>query len=119
VIIVPALHERVLSRRNLGDEYWHTIERYWGDADFALPDGESNRACAARMVQAVDQLAAQHPGEILAVASHGNALALYLGTIERAFGYAEWRAMRNPDLFCVQYENGRATWDGVRLPTSQ
>lgn len=116
--IVEALRERVLTRRNLGrDEYWPTIERYWGDRDFALPDGESNRACARRMVQAIDALAARHPGETIALASHGNALALYLGSLDPSFGYAQWRAMRNPDLFRVVYEAGRASWDGASLPT--
>ena len=90
---------------------------YSGDRDFALPDGESNRACARRMVQAIDALAARHPGETIALASHGNALALYLGSLDPSFGYAQWRAMRNPDLFRVVYEAGRASWDGASLPT--
>lgn len=118
VRVEHGLHERVLSRRNLGDEYWATVERYWGDPDFALPDGESNRACARRIVPAIDALAARHPGETLALASHGNALAIYLGTIDPDFGYERWRAMRNPDLFRVRYEEGRPSWDGVSLPTS-
>jgi len=118
VIIEHELHERVLSRHNLNELYWPTIELYWRDVEFALPDGESNRACAQRMVKAIDQLAERHPGEVLALASHGNALALYLGTLDRTFGYEEWRAMRNPDLFRIRYEAGRASWDGTRLPTA-
>lgn len=115
---VQELHERVLTRRPLGDQFWAVIERYWADADYSLPDGESNRACALRMRGAIDALAARHQGETIALASHGNALALYLGTIDASFGYAEWRAMRNPDLFCVTYEEGRAGWDGRRLRTA-
>jgi 2,3-bisphosphoglycerate-dependent phosphoglycerate mutase len=118
VIVEHELHERVLARSNLNELYWPTIELYWRDVEFALPDGESNRACAERMVKAIDQLAARHPGEVLALASHSNALALYLGTIDRTFGYEEWRAMRNPDLFCIRYEAGRASWDGTRLPVA-
>jgi 2,3-bisphosphoglycerate-dependent phosphoglycerate mutase len=118
VIAEPALRERVLARRNLGDEFWPVIERYWADADFALPDGESNRACARRMAQAIDGLAARHRGETIALASHGNALALYLGTIDPSFGYEQWRAMRNPDLFRIVYEGERATWDRTRVLTS-
>jgi len=119
IIVEPALHERVLSRRNLGDEFWPVIDRYWADADFALPDGESNRACARRMMQAIDRLAARHRGETIALASHGNALALYLGTIDPGFGYEQWRAMRNPDLFRIAYEGERATWDRVRVVASR
>ena len=117
LIVEHALHERVLSRRNLGDQWWPTIERYWRDPDFALDDGESNRACTRRMRDAIDRLAARHLGETLALASHGNAIALYLGTIDPGFGFEQWRAMRNPDLFCIRYQDGCASWDGTRLPT--
>jgi 2,3-bisphosphoglycerate-dependent phosphoglycerate mutase len=119
VSIIDALHERVLTRRNLGEQFRATVERYWADADFALEDGESNRACARRMVGAIDALAADHRGETIALASHGNALALYLGTIDPSFDFEQWRSMRNPDLFRVVYRDGRATWDGSRLPTSR
>lgn len=118
VTVVPALRERILCRRNLGDQFWPTIDRYWADPDFALPDGESNRACALRMTRAIDDLAARHRGEVIALASHGNALALYLGQLDSSFGYAEWRAMKNPDLFRIGYGVGRATWDGTRLATA-
>jgi 2,3-bisphosphoglycerate-dependent phosphoglycerate mutase len=115
---VHDLRERMLCRRNLGDEFWQVIERYWADPDYAMSDGESNRTCALRMRIAVDALAGRHLGETIALASHGNSLALYLGTIDPGFGYAQWRAMRNPDLFRVTYDAGRASWDGTRLPTS-
>jgi 2,3-bisphosphoglycerate-dependent phosphoglycerate mutase len=119
VTVVHALHERVLTRSNLHrDQHLPTVERYWQDPDFALPDGESNRTCAQRMVAAIDQLAARHPGQAIALASHGNAIALYLGTIDRAFGYEQWRTMKNPDLFRVRHEAGHASWDGTRLPTA-
>jgi 2,3-bisphosphoglycerate-dependent phosphoglycerate mutase len=118
VTVVHALRERTLSTRNLGDEWLQEVQRYWADADYALPDGESNRTCAARVTQAIDALAALHDGETLALASHGNALALFLGSVDASFGYAQWRTMRNPDLFRIVYEDGRATWDGARLPTS-
>jgi hypothetical protein len=64
------------------------------------------------------QVGCRHRGEAIAVASHGNALAIYLGTIDASFGIEQWRAMRNPDLFRVVYEGERPTWDGTRLPTT-
>jgi len=30
----------------------------------------------------------------------------------------QWRAMRNPDLFRIVHDDERATWDGMRVPTS-
>lgn len=88
------------------------------DPDFALRDGESNNACRARMVGAIGELVDRHSGGILAVGSHGNAIALFLHSLDPAFGMADWRAMRNPDLYRIVYEGARATWDGSRLPTA-
>ena len=117
IAVFGPLHERVLARRNLSrDEYWSTLQRSWADPDFALPDGESNRACACRMAAAVNEIAALHAGETIALASHGNALALYLGTLDPSFGFEAWRAMRNPDLFRVVFESDRASFARSPLP---
>lgn len=115
VTVVDALRERALGRVVAGADHADMVARYWADPDFALPGGESNAACARRVAQAVAQLALRHPGETIAVASHGNAIALYLGTIDPGFGWEQWRKMRNPDLFRVVYQRGRATWDGTRV----
>jgi 2,3-bisphosphoglycerate-dependent phosphoglycerate mutase len=117
VSTVDALRERTLGSYIDGD-HRTVIERCWADASFAPPGGESNLACARRVAQAIAELATSHRGETIAVASHGNALALYLGTIDPGFGFAQWRAMRNPELFCVVHDGERATWDGARLATA-
>jgi 2,3-bisphosphoglycerate-dependent phosphoglycerate mutase len=118
VQIVDALRERSLGRLELGVDHRTMVERCWADASFALPDGESNTACARRVVPAIAELASRHRGEAIAVASHGNALGIYLSTIDPGFGFAQWRSMRNPDLFRVVCEDDRVTWDGTRLPTA-
>jgi 2,3-bisphosphoglycerate-dependent phosphoglycerate mutase len=118
VSVIDALRERALGRVQFGDDIGSIVQRCWADASFALPGGESNAACTGRVVQAIAQLATRHGGKSIAVASHGNALALYLGTLEPSFGYEQWRSMRNPDLFRVVYDQDRATWDGLRLPTA-
>lgn len=117
VSVVDALRERTLGSYIDGD-HRAVIERCWADASFAPPGGESNLACARRVTQAIGELAARHRGETIAVASHGNALALYLGTIDPGFDFAQWKAMRNPDLFCVVHDGEHATWDGARMPTA-
>lgn len=43
-------------------------------ADYALPGGESLRQFHARVIAAVRQLAAEHPGRRLAVVTHGGVL---------------------------------------------
>ena len=116
VLIVDALRERKLGAYIEGD-HRAVIERCWRDPALALPGGESNLACAARVKRAIAELAARHHGETIAAASHGNALALYLGTIDPGFGFAQWKEMRNPDLFRVVFDGERAAWDRTRLPT--
>jgi 2,3-bisphosphoglycerate-dependent phosphoglycerate mutase len=118
VQVVDELRERALGRVDVGVDHRTMIERCWSDPGFAFPGGESNAACAQRVVQAIARLATRHRGEAIAVASHGNALAIYLGTIDTSFGFEQWRSMRNPDLFRVVHEAERASWDGTRLPTA-
>ncbi len=117
--IVPDLRERRLTHRGfLGDQFIETLERQWSDPDFALSDGESNNECKARIVRVVGELAHRHPGGTLAVSSHGNAIAMFLQWLDPNFGMDDWRAMRNPDLFRIVYEDTRAVRDGSRLPTA-
>lgn len=111
---VDALRERTLGSYIAGGHI-AMLERCWADASFAPPGGESNLACARRVSQAIAELAAAHAGEPIAVASHGNALALYLQTIDPSFGFEQWRAMRNPDLFHVVHDGERATWSRMNL----
>lgn len=115
---VDALRERALGRVDREMERTDLLARHWADPGFALPGGESNVACARRVAHAIAQLALLHRGEAIAIASHGNALALYLGTIDPCFRFEQWQAMRNPDLFRVTYEDGQPVWDGTRLPVS-
>jgi 2,3-bisphosphoglycerate-dependent phosphoglycerate mutase len=118
VLVVDALRERRLGRLESGADHRAMVERCWADAGFTPRGGESNAACARRVTQAISELAVRHRGETIALASHGNALAIYLATIDPGFGFEQWRSMRNPDLFRVEYEGERAMWDGTRLPTT-
>ncbi|MGZ5926920.1 MAG: histidine phosphatase family protein [Rhizomicrobium sp.] len=110
---VPELRERKLTDEPRND-WEHLLRQAWADHDFALPGAESGRAVQSRMHEALLGLALRHPGERLAVASHGNAIALFLNRLDPAFGFAEWKAMRNPDIFSVTWrESG---WRRNALP---
>ncbi|MDD9969015.1 MAG: histidine phosphatase family protein [Myxococcales bacterium] len=112
------LRERELSKHGLGDAFWPTVQRSWAERDFALQGCESYNDCQRRIVPAIHGIAAAHPGRTIALASHGNALAVYLEHVHGSFGYERWRAMRNPDLFRIAYGSAGARWDGVQMPTS-
>ncbi len=62
------------------------------------------------MSHCLAQLAANYRGQTLLVCSHGNAIALYLNSIESACGFEAWAAMQNPDVFWITYNAGKPLW---------
>ena len=42
-----------------------------------------------------------------AVASHGNLISSVLRAADPGFGFEAWRALKNPDLFELEFESGR------------
>jgi 2,3-bisphosphoglycerate-dependent phosphoglycerate mutase len=113
---VEALRERCLTPARLLEHEWRTaLARCWAEPDFALPGGESNLACQGRVVAAIEALSTAHAGQTLLVASHGNALALFLSTLDGGFGHEGWKSMSNPDLYRVCYDNGRPIGRAQRI----
>jgi len=100
--IEPDLRERKLTD-GFHPDHRSVARKAWEDLAFALPGCETGLACRRRVRRVVDRLAAKHPGERIALASHGNAIALYLGSLDGRFGFDEWSAMQNPDVFAVDY----------------
>lgn len=80
-VLVPGLREQRfgewegLDFPNIQARYAELWPRWLEqDADFAVPGGESLRQFHARVVAAVQDLAAQHPGRRLAIVTHGGVL---------------------------------------------
>ena len=105
-----------LRERKLSDGFhpdWKMlIEKAWEDWSFALPGCESGLDCQARVRACVDRLARENEGRTIAIASHGNAIALYLSSLDETFGFEGWKSMKNPDTFLVDYARVEAPeWD--------
>jgi 2,3-bisphosphoglycerate-dependent phosphoglycerate mutase len=81
------------------------VEATWRDFAFAYPNGESNAAAQSRVSAAVTRIAAAHPGRV-AIASHGNAIALFLRTLDPAVDFAFWSRMSMPDIYEVTWPPG-------------
>ena len=109
VQVMAELRERKLTAGQR-DDWFAILQRAWADFSFALPQCESGYACQQRICQCLAQLAAHHRGQTLLICSHGNAIALYLNSIESSFGFDGWAAMQNPDVFRITYEAGRPLW---------
>lgn len=106
----PGLRERRIAGQWQTDfrEVW---QRSWEDFSFALEGGECSWTCRTRIAAAVEELVAKHPGETLALGSHGNAIALFLHFVESSFGRREASAIRTPEIVRVTHRQDRYAWD--------
>jgi 2,3-bisphosphoglycerate-dependent phosphoglycerate mutase len=113
--IDPDLRERKLAEGIIVE--WETlIRRAWADPSFCAPGGESGMECQRRIATCiqrwiVDMALESSPTTTLLFSSHGNAIGLYLNLIDPTFGFENWRAMRNPDLYRLVYQDQQVTWD--------
>jgi 2,3-bisphosphoglycerate-dependent phosphoglycerate mutase len=110
VALHDGLRERLISPTWMSDfrDIWW---RSWADLDFALPGGESSTACRARVAAAVEEIVVRHPGETLALGSHGNAIALFLHYVDATVGMREAGAVRTPEILKIVRRGGQFTWE--------
>lgn len=106
VEIIDDLRERKLAPNWTPDFMVH-MERSFADEHYCLKGGESLWNTAMRGLRGVAAVANMARTANPAVASHGNLIASVLRTIDPSFGFDAWRAMRNPHLFELEWENGR------------
>ena len=99
--IVADLRERLLSATPV-DDFPAAIRAVWSDPDRALAGGESNRTAQRRGVAVLHMLAARHPQQQIALATHGNLLALMLQHFDAGFDFSRWQALTMPDVYHVQ-----------------
>ena len=99
------LRERVLSEHELEDWLDH-VRRSFAEPNYRAPGGEGLDEAQSRAAAALaDIAAADH--RLPVVVSHGNLIAAVLRSMDAAFGFAQWRSLRNPDLFEVELEAGQ------------
>lgn len=92
------LRERTLGTFQ-GVAFEDAVAATWSDFDRAHPGGESSRAAQRRALAALRELARRHPSETVAVATHGNLLALLLNAFDPNVGFDFWRSLAFPDAY--------------------
>ena len=109
---VEGLRERKLTPGSV-ENWLEVLKHAWQHFDFALPHCESSAQCQARMVGTLRDLVQGQAGNVLLVSSHGNAIALYLHALDPSYGFDNWAAMKNPDVFRIYYDKSSANpvWD--------
>lgn len=99
------LRERKLCDGIRGD-WKQLLERSWRDFGFALPGCESGFECRRRVRACLEEIVRVNAGRTIAVASHGNAIGLFLNSIDPGFGYEQWAGMKNPHVYVVAWLDG-------------
>jgi len=84
------------------------------DPDWSISNSERFEHLAQRMEATVCRLAAQYPGQTIALFSHGMAIRQLLGRL-KGVPPREWHAMPHGDNTAVS----RLTWDGLLLKVIQ
>jgi 2,3-bisphosphoglycerate-dependent phosphoglycerate mutase len=117
--VEPDLRERTLAAVPPGrNAFEQAVRATWADPAFAHPGGESNAAAQRRGVAVVQKLAESQGAQHIAIATHGNLLALILQHFAPVFDdpaggtldYAFWRTLTSPDIYRLTLNNdGAAT----------
>jgi 2,3-bisphosphoglycerate-dependent phosphoglycerate mutase len=110
IVLESRLRERRIAAGWISDfrDVWR---RSWEDFSYALDGGESSWSCRQRIAVAVDTIVARHPGEIIGLGSHGNAIALFLHYVDPTFTVADASAIRTPEISRVVHRDGRFVWE--------
>jgi 2,3-bisphosphoglycerate-dependent phosphoglycerate mutase len=104
------LRERKLTDDVLEDWYNQVIKT-WEDFDYKLPGGESNRDCQIRITNCLKLILQKTTEKTIAVSSHGNAISMFLHSIDPRFSFEDWKKMKNPDVFKLVGRENLVHWD--------
>lgn len=108
VIPVNDLRERRLAKEPVED-HAAAVAWCWRHPAESLPGGESNLVAKRRGGAVVAELAARHLGEMIAVGTHGNLLALILQHYQPAIDLAFWANLTMPDIYALtRSDDGQA-----------
>lgn len=94
------LRERHLSAGPI-DDFTAALEATWRDFDLVHAGGESSAAAQARVSRAIRRIAATCEGRDVVISTHGNALSLFLHTLDASVDFAFWNRMSLPDVYSV------------------
>ena len=92
------LAERVLSSHDLGD-WLVKLEATFVDVHLKYEGGESSTEAMACVRNVVDGL---ESGSRTVLVTHGNLMALLMSGFDGQFGFEEWQALTNPDIFTLR-----------------
>ena len=73
-----------------GSNFLEYIEMQWEDFTFTVEGGESLSEVRSRNISAIRDIISKHPGETVAIGTHGTALSTILNYYDRKFGFKDF-----------------------------
>ena len=103
--IMEDLRERHFSDGFVADEDFASAEqKMFDDHDYALPGGESNRACQHRAAGVMKQILEEYEGENIAIGTHGHVMTLIMNDFDPSYGLHFMKQTTKPDIYQLQFE---------------
>lgn len=99
------LQERILSPTHL-ENWMELLEQTYLNPDMKLKGGESSNEAAARGLEVIRE-ALTRPENTIAIVTHGNLMSLLIRHYDPPFGFREWKKLSNPDVYCLEFSDGR------------
>jgi len=97
------LDARLVERALCSDsppDWQERLRASFSDLDLSFEGGESSRDAMQRAVAVVTDVQ-RHSARTTVLVTHGNLMTLLLKHFDDSFGFAEWRALLNPDVYRV------------------
>ncbi len=108
--LISDLREHLIVRE-IRQDFFEIWEKSWSDFDFVIEGGESSRQCQRRIVPAITEIARNSDASEFVIVSHGNAIGLFLNSLDSDFGYTNAEQIRNPDIFQIEFKDDTFQWN--------
>lgn len=109
------LKERILSEEPVED-WMDGLERSFLDEHFSLPGGESARDLLHRCNGVLNPLYNDSSIKHAIIVSHGNLLSHVFHQFDKRFGFNQWKELRNPDIYLLQFDDTDSMLECVWRP---
>ena len=98
------LEERALSGETI-DNWLEELEKTFRDLSYTVPGGESSQEATSRGIAAISDVI-HNTKEYALLMTHGNLLTLILHHFDQTYDFKTWKALRNPEIYCLAFQNG-------------
>lgn len=98
VILDQRLEEKVLSGEPRED-WFECLRLSFQNHDLCFAGGETSAQAQVRGLQVIKEWLAQSEQEVALMVTHGALLTLLLNAYDQNYGFEEWQALTNPDVF--------------------